>query len=112
MLLAILYLPFLVLSPILLVAAVLFCIPGGFIIVLGVAYLLGLELAGLVGRAARRRWRTTHARRMPMRHVGAWRSPRSTVDQARRLESATQTAAAQRHGRAQLQRHGLPGAEK
>ena len=102
MLLLVLYLPFLALSPILLVAAILFCIPGGFIIVLGVAYLLAMELAGLVGMAARRRWRTTHANRMPMRHGGAWRRPRSTANPANRLETATQSAAAQTHDRARF----------
>lgn len=62
--LAILYLPFLALSPILVVVAVVFVvIPGGFIIVLGGAYFLSVELVGLVGLAAARRWRTTHTNR-------------------------------------------------
>ena len=99
MLLVILYLPFLAFSPILLVAAVMFCIPGGFIIVLGVAYLLAMELVGLVGQAARRRWRRTHTNRMPIRHGEARRNPRSTADHGIRLEPTTQSAAAQRYNR-------------
>ena len=100
MLLVILYLPFLALSPLLLVAAVMFCIPGGFIIVLGGAYLLAIELVGLVGQAAGRRWGRTHTNRMPMRHGRARRNRRSTADQPSRLEPTTQAAAVQRHGSA------------
>jgi hypothetical protein len=102
MLLAIIYLPFLAFSPILLVAAVMFCIPGGFIIVLGVAYMLAMELVGLVWVAARRCWRTRHKSRMPMRHGGAWRNPLWTANQPSRLKTATQSAAAQRDDRAQF----------
>ena len=59
------YAPFLLLLPVLLLVGVVFVVvPGGFIIVLGAFYYAATGLAGLLGLAARRRWRAraSHAR--------------------------------------------------
>ena len=50
------YVPILLCLPVLLVAAVLVCIPGGFIIVLGGLYYAFVGFTGLLGLAVSRRW--------------------------------------------------------
>lgn len=62
MFLVFIYAPFLVFAPLLLVLGVVFVVvPGGFIIVLGGAYIVFAELVGLLGIGLRERRRTNTA---------------------------------------------------
>ena len=70
-----LYSPFLILLPVLLLALVLFVVvPGGFIIVLGFAYFLSAAFVGRVLRLATRRSGRATGARPPKVRAGAARS--------------------------------------
>lgn len=86
------YIPILLCLPVLLVGAVLVCIPGGFIIVLGGLYYAFIGFTSLLGLAvSRRRW--SGASRVPPNRTSqnASRSGRSSSG-SRRVVAARQTA--------------------